>query len=71
MVNVSDMSLRDWFAGQALPAVLNALHATGGASDELVAELFGNPELDVRNEQVAAALAYAIADEMMRVRERR
>ncbi len=53
-VNSPGMSLRDWFAGQAISSVLNAVKGTKLGSD-------------VNN---AALLAYTIADAMLEQRKK-
>lgn len=55
------MSLRDWFAGQALYA------ATGFATTMRVANGDTETRVDLR---AAATLAYQIADAMLKARER-
>ena len=51
------MSLRDWFAGQAMPQVLATAYVVGTA----------NGQIDAR---IIAQGAYLMADAMMAVRER-
>lgn len=63
------LPLRDYFAGQALPAVLATL-AAGPAPEWLLRELFGRDASGIRNEEIAAALSYNIADAMLERRER-
>lgn len=55
----SGMSLRDWFAGQALPLVMDTAPSTGIGKDVPPAELRGAIAA------VAATWAYAIADAML------
>lgn len=63
------LPLRDYFAGRALPAVLTTL-AANPAPEWVLRELFGRDASGIRNEQIAAALSYGIADAMLKRRER-
>lgn len=63
------MTLRDYFAGQSLPAVLSTL-AENPCPEWAVIELFGRDATGVRNEDIAAALSYGIADAMLRRRQK-
>ena len=57
------MSLRDYFAAQALPAV-STLPA-GHLRDADLTRLFGKGRSNITGAEVAAALAYEIADAML------
>lgn len=50
------MALRDWFAGQALPAVIEVCEANERVGDETIAQMF-------------ARKAYEAADAMLNERE--
>ncbi len=66
------MSLRDWFAGQALPAVTSALSQSNGVVPEYVLrDLFGRDASGIRREQIAAGIAYSLADAMLERRNRK
>ena len=54
---VGGMSLRDWFAGQALPVIAKRIHLTETWT------MSGGNMLD------AARLAYGLADAMLKARE--
>lgn len=59
------MSLRDWFAGQAMAGML------GGGPEYHLAIKEMAKELGVNEGQVAASAAYEYADAMLRAREAR
>ncbi len=68
-MNAPDMTLRDWFAGCALPSVIMTLAAAPEPIPDYVLEgLFGDKRADLRREDIAAALAYNLADAMLRRR---
>lgn len=62
----SGMSLRDWFAGQAIAGGL--ARATGVPEYELRG-MFGDHATGIRREQIIAADAYRIADALLASRE--
>ena len=67
-----DMSLRDYYAGQALPSVVSALSMSNVVVPEYVLrDLFGKDASGIRREQIAAALSYQFADAMLERRNRR
>ncbi len=68
-MSAPDMTLRDWLASQALPAVIAMMWAANDAiPDHVLKELFGDKRGDARREDIAAALAYNLADAMLRRR---
>lgn len=60
------MTLRDWFAGQALS---NSDLCTGRAPDWRLTEWFGEHRTAIEQYEIAAAQAYAYADAMLKARE--
>jgi len=50
------MTLRDWFAGQAIPALIIQVHANGGCADGI--------------EGPVSSVAYIVADAMLARREK-
>ena len=65
------MTVRDWFAGQALPAVVSSLAQSNGSfQGSMLTDLFGPTATNIRREQIAAALAYSLADAMLARRDR-
>lgn len=60
------MSLRDWFAGQALPCIDPA-----NVKDYELRRLFGEMKNNVTGPEIAAAMAYEVADAMLARRSRR
>lgn len=59
------MSLRDYFAAQ----VLFQVYATASAqSNKVLDELFGKSKTNISTQEIAAALAYKMADEMLKRR---
>lgn len=56
------MDLRDWFAGQALGS---GIIDGENLSDRQLSELFGPDKINIREEEIAAAIAYMIADAMI------
>jgi hypothetical protein len=59
------MSLRDWFAGQALTGVLHHLAHNPSVPESTITALFGPKATNISSHQVAAAVAYTIADAML------
>jgi hypothetical protein len=64
-VDGGGMSLRDWFAGQALPVAL--AHYPNLREWDLE-EMFGERN-NLRREEIIAAVAYRFADAMLKARE--
>lgn len=60
-VHYLGMTLRDWFAGQAL----SGGHARGTMLEYELAVIFGKHRTGIRREEIIAADAYRIADEML------
>lgn len=57
------MSLRDYFAAQALPVCI--VQAGDGVKDWDLNALFGKTAVSIPREQIVAALAYRYADYML------
>jgi hypothetical protein len=62
----SGMSLRDWFAGQAL---CNPAICTGQASDWKLRASFGEHRTAITRQEIAAKQAWQYADAMLAARE--
>lgn len=62
------MSLRDWFAGQALQFTSSVKE--GAIDDSILTRLFGKDRTDITGREVAAALAYELADAMLEARRK-
>lgn len=60
------MTLRDYFAGQALPAAFNILCAAPKGDYRSLADKLGSPKLPV----LSARMAYAVADAMLAERDK-
>lgn len=60
------MSLRDWFAGQALS---RAVEESRGLPEWGLNALFGKEASGIRREEIVAALAYRYADAMLAKRK--
>ncbi|API52905.1 hypothetical protein BMW22_15890 [Rhizobium leguminosarum] len=56
------MDIRDWFAGQALGSGIIDGH---DLNDSQLSELFGTDRTNITQEEIAAAIAYRIADAMI------
>jgi hypothetical protein len=59
------MSLRDYFAAQFLPA---AMSEAASASKFDLDDLFGEDRINIRREEIAARIAYRMADAMIAAR---
>jgi hypothetical protein len=62
----SGMTLRDWFAGQAMS---NPELVDGCASNRLLDEWFGKGSCNIDSAKVAAKQAYRYADAMLEARK--
>lgn len=60
------MSLRDWFAGQSIPAA--TVDYTKGIADYEIGRMFGGRG-GIRREEIIATLAYQYADAMLAARK--
>ena len=60
------MSLRDWFAGKALAS---GIIDGSDLNARQLSELIGPDRTGIREEEIAAAIAYRIADAMLKARK--
>jgi hypothetical protein len=60
------MSLRDWFAGQALS---NPALCTGEAMDWQLSVWFGKDSIGIRRDEIASKQAFVYADAMLKARK--